>query len=65
MKTVVQDVSLTIRRGEVHGLIGESGSGKTQTAFGVLRLLPTGGGSSPAPIDFEGADLANGCPRVT
>ena len=40
MKTVVHDVSLTVRRGEVHGLIGESGSGKTQTAFSVMRLLP-------------------------
>ena len=40
---VVHDVSLTVRRGEVHGLIGESGSGKTQTAFSVLRLLPRGG----------------------
>ena len=37
---VVHGVSLDIRRGEVHGLIGESGSGKTQTAFAVLGLLP-------------------------
>ena len=43
VKTVVHDVSLTVRRGEVHGLIGESGSGKTQTAFSVMRLLPPGG----------------------
>ena len=40
---VVDNVSLDIRRGEVHGLIGESGSGKTQTAWSVLRLLPSGG----------------------
>jgi ABC-type dipeptide/oligopeptide/nickel transport system ATPase component len=40
---VVDNVSLDIRRGEVHGLIGESGSGKTQTAWSVLRLLPAGG----------------------
>ena len=40
VKTVVNDVSLTVRRGEVHGLVGESGSGKTQTAFSVLGLLP-------------------------
>ena len=36
-------VSLDIRKGEVHGLIGESGSGKSQTAFAVLGLLPKGG----------------------
>ena len=33
----------TVRKGEIHGLIGESGSGKTQTAFAVLGLLPRGG----------------------
>jgi ABC-type multidrug transport system fused ATPase/permease subunit len=38
---VVNNVSLDIRRGEVHGLIGESGSGKTQTAC-RCRLLPSG-----------------------
>jgi peptide/nickel transport system permease protein len=57
-KTVVEDVSLTLRRGEVHGLIGESGSGKTQTAWSVLRLLPTGGRIVAGSILFHGTDLA-------
>ena len=35
----VDDVTLTIRRGEVVGLAGESGSGKTTLAFAVTRLL--------------------------
>ncbi|WP_155054445.1 dipeptide/oligopeptide/nickel ABC transporter permease/ATP-binding protein [Streptomyces blattellae] len=56
-KTVVEDVSLTVRRGEVHGLIGESGSGKTQTAFAIMRLMPPGG-QVAGSILFEGADLA-------
>jgi peptide/nickel transport system permease protein len=59
VKTVVEDVSLTVRRGEVHGLIGESGSGKTQTAFAALRLLPAGGRILSGHINFEGVDLAN------
>ena len=58
VKTVVQDVSLTVRRGEVHGLIGESGSGKTQTAFAVMRLLPPGGQIVAGSVLFEGDDLA-------
>lgn len=58
VKTVVHDVSLVVRRGEVHGLIGESGSGKTQTAWSVLRLLPDGGRITGGSIFFEGADLA-------
>jgi oligopeptide/dipeptide ABC transporter ATP-binding protein len=38
----VQDVSLSIGRGEILGLVGESGCGKTTTALSVLRLLPPG-----------------------
>ncbi|WP_237280186.1 dipeptide/oligopeptide/nickel ABC transporter permease/ATP-binding protein [Subtercola vilae] len=56
--TVVNDVSLVVRRGEVHGLIGESGSGKTQTAWSILRLLPDGGRVVGGSIFFEGKDLA-------
>ena len=55
---VVNNVSLDIRRGEVHGLIGESGSGKTQTAWSVLRLLPTGGEILEGSIRFDGEDLS-------
>ena len=57
VKTVVHDVSLTVRRGEVHGLIGESGSGKTQTAFSVMRLLPPGGRITAGTVVFEGVEL--------
>ncbi|RAX45245.1 ABC transporter [Arthrobacter sp. AQ5-06] len=59
VKSVVNDVSLTVRRGEVHGLIGESGSGKTQTAWSILRLLPEGGRVTSGSILFEGKDLAH------
>ena len=59
IKHVVNDVSLEVRRGEVHGLIGESGSGKTQTAWSVLRLLPDGGRVTGGSITFEGKDLAH------
>ena len=56
---VVHGVSLDIRKGEVHGLIGESGSGKSQTAFAVLGLLPRGGSITDGSISFEGRDLAS------
>ncbi|WP_456285353.1 dipeptide/oligopeptide/nickel ABC transporter permease/ATP-binding protein [Microbacterium sp. JZ70] len=54
---VVHGVSLDVRKGEVHGLIGESGSGKTQTAFSVLGLLPRGGRVTAGTIAFDGIEL--------
>jgi peptide/nickel transport system permease protein len=64
IKEVVRGVSLDIRRGEVHGLIGESGSGKTQTAFSVLGLLPTGGRVLAGSIEFAGVELVAASERV-
>jgi len=38
----VDGVSFALRRGEVLGLVGESGCGKSLTALSVMRLLPKG-----------------------
>ncbi|WP_405995833.1 dipeptide/oligopeptide/nickel ABC transporter permease/ATP-binding protein [Streptomyces sp. NBC_00986] len=56
-KTVVDGVSLTVRRGEVLGLVGESGSGKSQTAFAVLGLLPREAQVATARLEFDGTEL--------
>lgn len=41
-RPVVEGVSLDVHNGEIMGVIGESGSGKTMTALSVLGLLPHG-----------------------
>ena len=51
--TVLDDISLSVRRGESLGLVGESGCGKSTLARCLLRLLDLSGGS----VEFDGIDL--------
>jgi len=39
-RAMVDGLDLQVGRGRIHGLAGESGSGKTITALAVLGLLP-------------------------
>ena len=39
---ILRDVSLTVAPGEIVAVTGESGSGKSMTAFSVMQLLPEG-----------------------
>jgi oligopeptide/dipeptide ABC transporter ATP-binding protein len=55
-RTVLSDVSLTVRPGEALGLVGESGSGKSMTARAIDRLLPRGARVT-GRIRFDGADV--------
>lgn len=53
----VDGVSFDVRKGEVVGIIGESGSGKTVTALSLLQLVPFPGRVVGGSITFRGTDL--------
>jgi oligopeptide/dipeptide ABC transporter ATP-binding protein len=50
---VIDDLSFELKKGEVLGLVGESGCGKSTTARLVLRLLEADGGA----VYFKGEDI--------
>ena len=61
VRRAVDGVDLTLRKGEVTGLVGESGCGKSVTALTILRLLP----EPPCVVEggrvwFGGRDLLEG-----
>jgi peptide/nickel transport system ATP-binding protein len=53
---ILHDIDFTIEEGEIFGLIGESGSGKSMTAYGVMGLLPPGARTG-GQILLDGVDL--------
>jgi oligopeptide/dipeptide ABC transporter ATP-binding protein len=53
----VDGAGLTVNPGEVVGLIGESGSGKSLTCRSVMRLIPRPGRVTAGSIEFEGRDV--------
>jgi peptide/nickel transport system ATP-binding protein len=54
----VNGVSLKIPRGKVIGVVGESGCGKSQTAFAIMQLVPPPGQIVEGTITFRPKDGA-------
>lgn len=52
-------VNLKIKDGEIFGLVGETGSGKSVTCYSALRLLPKTGEIVGGSIVLNGEDITN------
>jgi oligopeptide/dipeptide ABC transporter ATP-binding protein len=53
----VDGVDLFVKRGEVLGLVGESGCGKSVTSFSIMRLVGVPGKVVEGEIIFNGQDI--------
>ncbi|MEV4005188.1 ABC transporter ATP-binding protein [Actinomadura sp. NPDC049753] len=55
-RQIIRGIDLALEPGRIHGLAGESGSGKTMTGLAVMGLLPHGARTG-GRILFDGTDL--------
>ncbi|MGL4610028.1 MAG: ABC transporter ATP-binding protein [Trueperaceae bacterium] len=55
--TALHDVSFALERGEILGVVGESGCGKTTLMLALLRLLPQAGQITRGQILYDGKDI--------
>src|SRR5688572_9752226 len=58
----VDGVDLAVGAGEVVALVGESGCGKTVTAYSIMGLLPKPGRIVAGEIEFRGEDVRRKTP---
>ncbi|MCF8511194.1 MAG: ABC transporter ATP-binding protein [Rhodobacteraceae bacterium] len=54
---ILRDVFLSVEAGEVHGLVGESGAGKSMIGKALLGILPTSIEITHGTIELDGVDL--------
>lgn len=53
----VDHASFFVRKGEVVGIVGESGCGKSMTATSIIRLIPPPGKITDGRVLFQGKDV--------
>src|SRR6476646_8609381 len=53
----VENIDISVGKGETLGIVGESGSGKSVTSFAVMRILDRAGRIATGSVTFSGIDL--------
>jgi len=53
----VQQVNISVAKGETLGIVGESGSGKSVTSYAVMRILDRAGSIAQGSVMFSGVDV--------
>jgi oligopeptide/dipeptide ABC transporter ATP-binding protein len=53
----ISGISFEVEEGEILGVVGETGSGKSLTAHAIMGLTPLVGGKVTGSVQFEGKDL--------
>ncbi|MEZ5890183.1 MAG: ABC transporter ATP-binding protein [Xanthobacteraceae bacterium] len=60
----VEQVDLTVAKGETVGIVGESGSGKSVTSYAVMRILDRAGRIADGAMMFSGVDVRHASERA-
>jgi peptide/nickel transport system ATP-binding protein len=61
--TALRNIGFSVRPGEVLGVVGESGCGKSTIAGAIMQLLPLNGWISRGQVYFKGEDLVKAKPE--
>lgn len=57
--TAIREINFEVNEGQIVGIVGESGCGKSTVAAALLRLLPPNGQISRGQVLFKGQDLCH------
>ena len=57
--SAVRGVSFSVKEGQVFGIVGESGCGKTVTGRAIMRLVPSPGKITGSRIQYRHSDILN------
>ncbi|KAJ56903.1 ABC transporter ATP-binding protein [Actibacterium mucosum KCTC 23349] len=55
--TAIEGINLTLQKGEIHGLVGESGAGKSTIGAAIMGLIPAPGYIAQGQVHLDGMDL--------